>query len=561
MFRKLGFLVAVMSLSLPAWSATVPGTISGYVRNGAGSPQMGAAVEVLGSAVISVKAFTDDRGFYSISGILPGIYSLKVSAPSFLPTLREKIGVRPGAKLMVNVTLTTLFEAIQLGPLRGPQEDDDWKWTLRSVSNRPILRVLEDGTTASVQSNEHKDDHDLKGTLTFMAGSPSRGFGSSDMSTGFSVEHSLMSSGTLSLNGNVGYGEGVPTAVLRTTYSNHLSNGFEPTVAFTVRRITSPDVNTLHNSALQALSLMTSDRMTVGDILELRFGSELQTIQFMGRVNAVKPFGSADLHLTPNTVLEYQYASSVPNTRMEKGFDSAPSDLSETSPRMSITSFAPSVERAHHQEISVSQRVGKNNMQVAFYSDRVTDPVLTGVGDTTAESGVVLPDPYSGTFNYQGNDLETRGMRMVLQRKLLSDLTATLDYSYGGVLDLTRPDVELQDARAWITTQRRHAVAAKFSGSIPHAKTHWIASYRWTSGQALTPVDVFNSSAGQSDPYLNLFVRQPIPAGFLSGHMEVLVDLRNLLAQGYVPVIGNDGRTVYLVQAARSVRGGVAFSF
>jgi len=71
----------------------------------------------------------------------------------------------------------------------------------------------------------------------------------------------------------------------------------------------------------------------------------------------------------------------------------------------------------------------------------------------------------------------------------------------------------------------------------------------------------FNVSAGQSDPYLNLFVRQPIPAGFLSGHMELLVDLRNLLAQGYVPVVGNDGRTVYLVQAARSVRGGVAFSF
>jgi hypothetical protein len=43
--------------------------------------------------------------------------------------------------------------------------------------------------------------------------------------------------------------------------------------------------------------------------------------------------------------------------------------------------------------------------------------------------------------------------------------------------------------------------------------------------------------------------------------MEMLLDLRNLLAQGYVPVIGSDGRTVYLVQSARSVRGGVAFNF
>ena len=71
----------------------------------------------------------------------------------------------------------------------------------------------------------------------------------------------------------------------------------------------------------------------------------------------------------------------------------------------------------------------------------------------------------------------------------------------------------------------------------------------------------FNSSAGQADPYLNLFIRQPIPSTFMNGHMELLVDLRNLLAQGYVPVMGSDGRTVYLVQSARSVRGGLAFNF
>lgn len=559
MIRKLGFLVVIMSLSLPALSAAGQGTISGYVRNAGGVPQMGAAVEVLGSAVQTLKVFTDDRGFYSISGLVPGVYSLKVSSPSFLPALREKVGVRPGAKLMVNVTLTTLFEAIQLGPLRGPADDDDWKWTLRSVANRPILRVLDDGTTAVAEAG---GDRDLKASVIFMAGSHSQGFGgASHMSTGFSVEHSLLSAGTLSLNGNVGYGGGVPAAVLRTSYTNRLNSGFEPSVAFTVRRLSSPDVNNLRGAALQALSLTTSDRMTLGKVLELRFGSELQTIQFMGRVNAFKPFGSADLHLTPNTVVEYQYASSVPNTRMEKGFDTAPSDLTETGPRMSIINFEPAVERAHHQEVSVSQRVGKNNMQVAVYSDRVADPVLTGVGELTAESGEVLPDVYSGTFSYQGNDLETHGLRLVLQRKLLSDLTATLDYSYGGVLDLAHPDVELQDAREWIRTESRHAVAAKFSGTVPKAKTRWIASYRWTSGQALTPVDLFNTSAGQSDPYLNLFVRQPIPATFLSGHMEVMVDVRNLLAQGYVPVLGRDGRTVYLVQSARSVRGGVAFSF
>jgi hypothetical protein len=319
-------------------------------------------------------------------------------------------------------------------------------------------------------------------------------------------------------------------------------------------------------ATLQALSVTSSDRVVLGDMLEMKFGSELQTVQFMGRVNAFKPFGSVDLHITPNTVVEYQYASAVPNMGVEdrfgeEGFDSASSDLSETAPRMSITGFSPAVERAHHQEVSISQRIGKNNMQVAFYADSLVDPVLTGAGEMTAESGEVLPDVYSGTFSYQGNDYATRGMRVVLQRKLLSDLTATLDYAYGGVLDLSRPDVQLQDARQWIRAEQRQAVAAKFSGTVPKAKTRWMASYRYTGGRTLTPVDLFDTSAGQSDPYLNLCIRQPIPVGLLARHMEILMDVRNLLAQGYVPVMGSDGRTLYLVQSARSMRGGVAFSF
>src|SRR3981189_2806728 len=216
MFRKLGFLVVVVSMvvvsmALPAWCGTasgaISGVISGYVRDGSGAPQMGAAVEILGSAALALKVFTDDRGFYSAESLLPGTYSIKVSAPSFLPPLREKIGVRAGTKLMVNVTLTTLFEAIQLVPLRSPVDDDDWKWTLRSVANRPILRVLEDGTTVVAQSGESAADHHLQGRLTFMAGSPGHGFGSpSDMSAGFALEHSVLSSATLRLNGNLGYG-------------------------------------------------------------------------------------------------------------------------------------------------------------------------------------------------------------------------------------------------------------------------------------------------------------------------------------------------------------------
>jgi hypothetical protein len=556
-FRRLGSWAVIIALSLPAWAAERPGSISGYVRDATGIPQMGAVVEIAGSAARSLTVFTDGAGFYSAKDLLPGLYSVKVSAPSFLPALEEKIGLQPGISIHLNITLNTLLNAVRVGPLRGTADDDDWKWTLRSVANRPVLRVFDDPAT-----NVEQQDHALTGSLSFLAGSAAEGYGSgSDMSTGFSVERSIFSASRVGLSGNVGYGDSLPAAVLRATYSHRLLDGSGPSIAVTMRRFAPSDLN-LHYAALQALALNAGDDFTVGDVLEFKFGSELQTVQFLGRVTAFRPYGSLDLHASPNTVFSYDYATSLPNTRAEKGFDSAPADLSEADPRVSMTNFATRLERAHHQELNVSRRIGKNSVQVAVFSDRVANTALTGTGEVTAAGGFLLPDIYSGTFSYAGDTLDARGVRIVLERKFCSDLTATLDYAYGGVLDLTKPDVALQDAQQWITTQRRHAMAAKLSGTVARTHTRWIASYRWVSGPALTPVDMFNASPGQSDPFLNLFIRQHIPTlGFLPAHMEALIDLRNLLAQGYVPVMGQDGQTVYLVQAARSVRGGVSITF
>ena len=559
--RKLGYLVIALGFALPVWSAGADrtATISGYVRDASGVPQMGAAVEVLGTALQAARVFTDERGFFSARGLLPGSYSVRVSATSFLPTFREKVSAKAGASVLLNLTLNTLFDAVQFAPRNGTSDNGDWDWVLRSTANRPILRMLPDGTPAVIAKNPGPD---FRGTLSFVAGTSSQGFGSlSDMSTGFVLEKSLFASDTLRFRGDVGYGTGTPNAVMRASYKHQMANGSTPEFAITMRRISSPDLG-LRNADLQALALTTSDDITVGDVFELKFGSELQSIQFLGKVNALRPFGSFTAHLSPDTVVEYKYSTSRPNARSEKGFDSSPADLSETDPRISVADYSAALEKARHQEVAVSHRQGSTNIQMAVYRDNLLDPALTGVGEFSSATGDVLPDFYSGTFTYQGQNFNATGMRMVLERKLTDDITATMDYSYGGVLDLNGDKVSLANARRDSTVAYRHALAGKLSGNAPHTKTKWIASYGWTSGRAMTPVDMFNSSAGQIDPFLDLFVRQPIPcAGVLSGHMDLLVEVRNLLAQGYVPVLGQDGRTVYLVQSARTVRGGVAFNF
>lgn len=555
-FRQLGTWAVIVALSLPALAAERPGAISGYVRDASGIPQMGAVVEIVGTAARTFTVFTDGAGFYSATDLIPGLYTVKVSVPSFLPAWRDKVGLHPGANTHLNITLSTLLNAMRVGPLRGNSDDDDWKWTLRSVANRPVLRVFDDPASAD------KQGPDIEASLSFLAGSAAEGYGSgSDMSTGFSVERSIFSVDRVGLKGNVGYGDGIPAAVVRATYSHILPDGSGPTMGVTVRRYAPSDPN-LHNATLQAFAFSAGDNFTVGDVLELKFGSELQTMQFLGRMTAFRPHAVVNLHTSPNTVVGYSYATSLPVARDGEESDSGSAELNQGDPRISVSNFSQKLENAHHQELNVSRRVGKNNLQVAVFSDHVSNTALLGTGGVTAASGELLPDLYSGTFTYTGDTLETHGMRVVLERRLRSDLTATLDYACGGVLDLSRPDVEIENARQWISNERRQAVAAKFSGTVSRTHTRWIASYQWVNGSALTPVDMFNASPGQSGAFLNLFVRQPIPTmGFLPAHMEALVDLRNLLAQGYVPVIGQDGQTVYFVQSARSVRGGLAISF
>jgi len=565
MTRILASLAVAISLCVTATAGVSPASISGYVRDSTGVAQMGATVELAGSAGVHQVAFTDAKGFFRVSGLHAGSYNLRVSAPSFLPALREDVAVGAGASKILNITLNTLFEAIRMMPelKRSADEDDSWKWTLRSTANRPILR-FEPGAAVVVESAQQ--DHATTGALAFMAGGSNEGYGSSsDLGTAFNVERSIFRTAVIGVTGDLGYpGGGTPDGVIRASYRRQNDDGWTPEIAFTVRRFSTPDA-VPHGGALQALAMSYSDGFSVGDLIDFQFGGEAQAIEFLGReVNAFRPAGTADLHLGSNLILEYRYTTVEPNTRSAKGFDSAPADLSESAPRMTMVDGSPLLENAHHHEVSLSQRIGDNNkVQVAYFNDRIKDPALLGVGEIYTQPGDILPDVYSGTFSFNGGLMEAQGVRLVLRHRFSNGITATADYAYGGVLDLEQPNVDWNSVRSSLEHGWRHTAALKLNGGIPHCKTRWIASYRWTSGDnTLTEVDLFNASAGQADPYFNLFVRQPLP--HIHGmplNMEALIDLRNLLAQGYVPVIGPDGKTVYLTQSSRSVRGGLAFTF
>jgi hypothetical protein len=557
------FSLAVLLLLPAASFAAIDATLSGRVQDSGGTPQMGAVVEAYAAGSNPVaRAYTDAKGQYAFRALLPGTYFIKASATQFLPSVREGVIVKAGSHVMLNLTLNTLIEAFQLLPSRKAdvKGEDDWRWTLRSAANRPILRVVEDnGPLVVVSKAESPSDRTLKARVAFIAGSDGSSVSGSDVKTDFLVEQSVFRTGIMSFSGNVGNST---TGTLRTSYRTRTDSGNEPEISFTARRFASSDM-VMHHAAVNALALALSDHTTIGDFLEAQYGGELQTVQFRGRVTAFRPYMGLTAHLGDDMLISYRYATSRPHLRDEKGFDSSPSDLTETDPRVSLQGSQPRVESARHHEIAVSRRFGRNNFQIAAFRDSLHDPALTGVGDVSffdddRNVANFMPDVYSSTFTYTGQNYSTSGVRAVAQHVFGNALTTTVDYSFGGALVASSFDGGMS-----LKNQRLHAATAKLMGTVPVTHTKWLTSYKWTSrNNAVTAVDLFNDSPGQSDPFLNVFIRQPIPMGsFLPAKMEALVDVRNLLAQGYVPMWTPDGRTLYLVQSPRSLRGGLAFNF
>jgi hypothetical protein len=89
------------------------------------------------------------------------------------------------------------------------------------------------------------------------------------------------------------------------------------------------------------------------------------------------------------------------------------------------------------------------------------------------------------------------------------------------------------------------------------------ANYGWVQNGALVPSHVFTTQNIDLMPGLNFFVRQPLPSFFgMPGHLELTADVRNILAQDYLPIAaGGSGRNLLIVQSPRGLRGGLNFIF
>jgi hypothetical protein len=293
--------------------------------------------------------------------------------------------------------------------------------------------------------------------------------------------------------------------------------------------------------------------MDVGPGVTAQVGSELEQVNWGTHVAAVHPFVS--FNFSPSDNASFSYALST-----SPGFGSA-DDIDETigkTPLAAPTATGLVLEHGLHQAIAYTRHDGTTTVTIAYFHDAVDDPILQGLGNAQAvasEKLVAGVDPVSGIFRLAGSSFGAQGVKAAVEHQF-GAVNASVSLIDAEAMKLVDAGTNLQPSTR-VGNAQLATIALR--GFVPASHTHWAASYGIESEGVLVPVEAFDLDGPA--PYMNIMIRQPIHWRSGANNLEALVDVRNLLAQGYHPFVSPDGETLYLVQVPRSIQGGFAFSF
>ncbi len=545
-------LIAVASA--PAYGAA-PGTVSGLVRDSAGIPQIGAVVQLLRPdlSVISV-VYTSSKGMYSFSNILPGRYAIKAMGTSFLPSLRENVRVRTDS--VVNLTLNSLYEVMQwlpAAPRSAKASKDEWEWTLRSAANRPLLRWLEDGPLVVV-SDRAGAHPKLKARL--MATGQEGTFGESGERFTASVEDTPSES--RELLARVDFARDTD-AGMESMLGFRQDLGFAGSVQSVAAVSIHPEIEGPSGGGLDEAAMRSWETINMGDEFAVEAGAQQVLARFSqdspNIVMAALPFASVAWR-TGNSTVSYRMTS--------VGAPSPSQDESAAGfwlPRLSMHNGELRMERGLHQEIAWERHTDASGMEFLVYSDNIENPVIEASGHSSPALDAVLFDPKSGLMRGTGSNFSTTGVVGSVEHRIPGGNRMRLSYANGDALVMPASVHPVGLTQLFSTARPRHAqmYSISLSGTLDGSGTRWHASYRWQPTNTVTSVASYAVNA--AEPYLNIHLRQPIRLHRDGVGIEALLDVRNLLAQGYRPYLLNDGSMVVFAQDQRSFGGGVAFTF
>lgn len=539
------------------------------------------------------RVLTNEQGAFGFDALPADVYSIRVSQTSFAPASKSGVRVLPGERSYLAIQLSSLVSSIQLmssAPGAATMMSDDWKWVLRSGSaTRPILRFLPGHRPRIEDPEEHKRPSffsETKGMLALSAGDSSSFQSSSiaDMGTAFALSTQVFGSAHVMFSGNVGYSSanGVPAAAFRTAYrQNTDADFFNPEFRLTMQQVFLP-MNTPSrfsdgmNAGVRTMSASVSDHLKFSDHVTAEIGTSLDSVSYGSRMNYLSPYAIATVDMEGLGVVQFGFSSGIPPTGIYQNRPTATSLSAEAAdlrrnvnalaliPRITVRDGITRVQRSENYEISYRKEFGSRTVSAGFFRESLSNAALTMASSDGIYPTDVLPDfnSRSGVFNI--GDFNRTGFSAAGSQRLHEALTLALIFSRGGVLRTDQralPSDDPAEIRSAVQRSQQNAIAAKASGALPRAGTAYAISYQWADYRALTPGHIFLTNLSSPDSGLNVSIRQRVPTpGFMPGHMEVSAEMRNMMAQGYLP-LSVDGRRLLLIHTPRAVRGGVAFYF
>src|SRR5438105_11545455 len=554
-----------------AQAKPVSGKLRGVVHDAAGTPQMGASVELVSEALglaATRGLLTNTQGMFRGDKLAPGFYTVRVTLAGFLPTLEKHIRVTSNLTTVVRIELESMFatlDELRRMPANSTAQVDDWKWVLRSASAmRPVLEWV-DGDTLSVSKvggdsgrpraprmqMEFTDGARRPSSASTIASSPA---------TAVAYDQKLGGTGRMILAGQVSYDGDSPAGGIATVWLPTGTLGAGPHTALVLREAKLGPVG----PTFRGVRFDQGGAVALGDRTVLRYGGEYVLVGLGASASSLRPRAELNVRLTDDWSTAIAFASR-PNGPGPLEADDAPPGGALAAALNELDAFPallwrqghPVLQNGLHEEISAERKISsRGKFQIAGFHDDNRHVAVFGKGSDLPTADY-FQDFFSTGFAYDGGSSSSWGTRLAFRERLDGDLELTAIYSFGGALTPSDDaDGLLRDS---LRTAQRHSFGAGISAKVPHIGTKVQAGYKWVNGVTVSSVDGYGESVFRMDPYLHLVFRQPLPK-FALGRWEAIADCNNLLAQGYVSTNSRDGHVV-LVPAFRTFRGGLSVQF
>jgi Carboxypeptidase regulatory-like domain len=575
--RVMGALVLAATFSLlganPAVAQlkSVQGMLSGVVRDTAGTPQLGASVQVIpesGASAAAIGYLTNTQGVFRDEKLAPGFYTVRVTLAGFLPTIEKHIRISANLTTLVRIQLESMFaslEQLRRSPSPAAVEADDWKWVLRSASAaRPVLQwIEEDPMSAAAVSSESVPVEPVRGRLEFMDGARRPGSVSNlpaSPATAFAYDQRLGPTSRLLLAGLVSYDTDSPAGGIATIWLPTGSLGAGPHTALVLRESKLGDVG----PTFRGVRIDQGGSMVFGTRAVLKYGGEYVLVGLGRPASSLRPRMQLDARLSDDWQASLIFASMPTGPEPLESTDgetvnalAAAMNEMDAFPVLMYRGGRPVLESGFHEELAVEHKLSQHSkLQVAAFHEDNSHVAVFGRG-SNLPGGDYFQDVYSNGFSYDGGSSSSWGTRAVYREKLNEDVELTALYAFAGAL--TPSSAAAGPLRELFRTAGRHTAGAKVTAKVPRVGTRVTAGYQWISGMTLSRVDSFGESFFDMEPYLHIGVHQRLPK-FGPGRWEANAECDNLLAQGYVTLTSVDGR-VTLMPAFRTFRGGLSLQF